>query len=152
MYFYFVSVKRLFGFAVNTLPTNFFFCETNEADKIDDFRREGLRQHHARSDWQAIVKPCLYNMAWEKVKHGWEKAKRTNPSSSAIIFPDIRPAKEYITIFIQSRKSSDNRTKFVPRDTWRVHPRGSSSIAATVFDQNNKTYEALFLIMEPNIY
>ena len=54
------------------------FAKMDEANKIDDFRREWLRQHRARSDWQAIIKPCYDNMAWGKVKHGWEKANRTN--------------------------------------------------------------------------
>ena len=54
------------------------FAKMGEANKIDDFRREWLRQHRARSDWQAIIKPCYDNMAWGKVKRGWEKANRTN--------------------------------------------------------------------------
>ena len=54
------------------------FAKMDEANKIDDFRREWLRQHRARSDWQAIIKPCYDNMAWGKVKRGWEKANRTN--------------------------------------------------------------------------
>ena len=90
-------------------------------------------------------------MAWGKVKAGWGKVNRTNAFTSKIIFQDIRPAEEYSKIFIQS-KTSDNRTKVIGGDTWRVHVRGPSSIAATVFDHNNGTYEALFLIMEPGIY
>ena len=53
----------------------------DEANKIDDFRCEWLRQHRAHSDWQAIIKPCYDNMAWGKVKRGWEKANRTNSIS-----------------------------------------------------------------------
>ena len=135
-------------------PPIFYFAETNKTDEtneIDDFRREWLRQHRARSDWQAIIKPCYDNMAWGKVKAGWGKVNRTNAFTSKIIFQDIRPAEEYSKIFIQS-KTSDNRTKVIGGDTWRVHVRGPSSIAATVFDHNNGTYEALFLIMEPGIY
>ena len=53
----------------------------DEANKIDDFRREWLRQHRAHSDWQAIIKPCYDNMTCGKVKRGWEKANRTNSIS-----------------------------------------------------------------------
>ncbi|XP_022800409.1 uncharacterized protein LOC111338234 [Stylophora pistillata] len=90
-------------------------------------------------------------MAWRKVKAGWVKPNRTNASTSDIIFQDIRPAGEYSEIFIQS-KTSDNRTKDIGGDTWRVYLRGPSSIAATIFDYSNGTYEALFLIMEPGVY
>ena len=54
------------------------FAKKDEANEIDDFRREWLRQHRARSDWQAIIKPCYDNMTCGKVKRGWEKANRTN--------------------------------------------------------------------------
>ena len=128
-----------------------FIAKTNEANKIADFCREWLRQHRAHSDWQAIIKPCYDNMAWGKVKDGWEIANRTDASTSEITFQDIRPAGEYSKIFIQS-KATDNRAKVIGGDTWRVNLRGPSSIAATVFDHNNGTYEALFLIMEPGIY
>ena len=101
-------------------PPIFYFAKTNETNEIDDFRREWLRQHRARSDWQAIIKPCYDNMAWGKVKAGWGKVNRTNAFTSKIIFQDIRPAEEYSKIFIQS-KTSDNRTKVIGGDTWRVH-------------------------------
>ena len=71
---------------------------------------EWLRQHRMRLDWQTIIKSCYDNMAWEKVKRGWEKAYITNASASEIIFQDIRPAEGYSKIFIQS-KTSDNRAK-----------------------------------------
>ena len=125
--------------------------KTNQANKYDDFRREWVRQHRARMDWQAIVNPCYDNMAWGKVKAGWEKPNRTNASTSEIIFQDIRPTREYSKIFIQS-KTSDNITKVIGGDFWRVYVRGPANIAATLFDHNNGTYEALFLIMEPGIY
>ena len=101
--------------------------------------------------WQAIINPCYNNMDWGKVKAGWEKPNRTNASTSEIIFLDIRPAGEYSKIFIQS-KTSDNITKVIGGDFWRVYVRGPANIAATLFDHNNGTYEALFLIMEPGIY
>ena len=98
-----------------------------------------------------IIKPCVDNMAWGLVKEHWGKTNRSNATTSDIIFKDIRPAGEFSKIFIQS-KTSDNRTKLIGGDTWRVYVRGPTSVAATVFDHNNGTYEALFLITEPGVY
>ena len=119
--------------------------------RMQDFRHEWLRQRRARVDWKNIIKPCADNMAWGLVKGDWGKTNRSNVTTSDIIFKDIRPAGEFSKIFIQS-KTSDNRTKLIGGDTWRVYVRGPTSIAATVFDHNNGTYEALFLITEPGVY
>ena len=119
--------------------------------RLQDFRQEWLRQRRARVDWKNIIKPCADNMAWGLVKNHWDKSNRSNATTSDIIFQDIRPAGEFSKIFIQS-KTSDNRTKLIGGDTWRVYVRGPTSIAATVFDHNNGTYEALFLITEPGVY
>ncbi|KAJ7392262.1 hypothetical protein OS493_013641 [Desmophyllum pertusum] len=92
-------------------------------------------------------------MAWGLVKDHWGKINRSNAAISDVIFTDIRPAGEFSKIFIQS-KTSDNRTKLIGGDTWRVYARGpsNSSVAATVFDHNNGTYEALLFITEPGVY
>ena len=121
------------------------------ARRLQDFRKEWLRQRRARIDWKNMIKSCADNMAWGLVKDHWGKTNRSNATTSDIIFKDIRPAGEFSKIFIQS-KTSDNRTKLIGGDTWRVSVRGSASIAATVFDHNNGTYEALFLITEPGVY
>ena len=145
-----VSYTLVFTPLIDHLPFP-SLTKTNKANKYDDFRREWVRQRRARMDWQAIINPCYDNMDWGKVKAGWEKPNRTNASTSEIIFQDIRPAGEYSKIFIQS-KTSDNITKVIGGDFWRVYVRGPANIAATLFDHNNGTYEALFLIMEPGIY
>jgi len=119
--------------------------------RLQDFRHEWLRQRRARVDWKNIIKPCADNMAWGLVKEHWGKTNRSNATTSDIIFQDIRPAGEFSKILIQS-KTSDNRTKLIGGDTWRVYVRGPTSVAATVFDHNNGTYEALFLITEPGVY
>ena len=119
--------------------------------RLQDFQSEWLRQRRARVDWKNIIEPCADNMAWGLVKEHWGKTNRSNATTSDIIFKDIRPAGEFSKIFIQS-KTSDNRTKLIGGDTWRVYVRGPTSIAATVFDHNNGTYEALFLITEPGVY
>lgn len=121
------------------------------AHRFQDFRRQWLRQRRARVDWQSIIKPCSDNMAWGKVNDGWGKLNRSSAVASEVVFWDIRPAGEFSKIFIQS-KTSDNRTKTIGGDTWRVYVRGLASVAATVFDHNNGTYEALFLITEPGAY
>ena len=119
--------------------------------RLQDFRHEWLRQRRARVDWKNLIKPCADNMAWGLVKEHWGKTNRSNATTSDIIFKDIRPAGEFSKSFIQS-KTSDNRTKLIGGDTWRVYVRGPTNIAATVFDHNNGTYEALFLITEPGVY
>ena len=119
--------------------------------RLQDFQNEWLRERRAREDWKNILKPCADNMAWGLGKEHWGKTNRSNASKSDIIFKDIRPAGEFSKIFIQS-KTSDNRTKLIGGDTWRVYVRGPTSVAATVFDHNNGTYEALFLITEPGVY
>ncbi|KAL9954316.1 hypothetical protein ACROYT_G041837 [Oculina patagonica] len=121
------------------------------SNQFHDFRREWLRQRRARVDWQSIIQPCIENMAWGQVKDGWGKLNRSSATTSDVISRDIRPAGQFSKIFIQS-KTSDNRTKVIGGDTWRVYVRGPSSVAATVFDHNNGTYEALFLITEPGVY
>ena len=121
------------------------------AHQFQDFRRQWLRQRRARVDWQSIMKPCNENMAWGQENDGWSKLNRSSAVASEVVFWDIRPAGEFNKIFIQS-KTSDNRTKTIGGDSWRVYVRGPSSVAATVFDHNNGTYEALFLIREPGVY
>ena len=125
--------------------------ETEEMARLEEFRRDWLRQRRARVDWQEILRPCHDNTAWGQVKNGWGKLNRSNANTSDTIFKDIRPAGEFSKIFIQSR-TSDNRTKTIGGDTWRVYVRGPSSVVVTVFDHNNGTYEALFLITEPGVY
>ena len=119
--------------------------------RLEDFRHEWLRQRRERVDWKNMIKPCADNVAWGLVKDYWGKTNRSNATTSDIIFKDIRPAGEFSKIFIQS-KTSDNRTKLIGGDTWRVYLRGPTSLAATVFDHNNGAYEALFLITEPGVY
>ena len=125
--------------------------ETEEIARLEDFRSDWLRQRRARVDWQEILRPCHDNTAWGQVKDGWGKFNRSNANTSDITFKDIRPAGEFSKIFIQSR-TSDNRTKTIGGDSWRVFVRGPSSVVVTVFDHNNGTYEALFLIAEPGVW
>lgn len=123
-----------------------------KVDKLErDFMHQWCRQRKLRVNWEQVIRPCSDNMAWGQVKSGWEKSQRTNASMSSIRYLDIRPAREFSRVFIQSR-TKDGQDKRIGGDSWRVYLRGPSSIAATVFDHNNGTYEALFLIMEPGTY
>ncbi|KAK2560940.1 hypothetical protein P5673_016057 [Acropora cervicornis] len=116
-----------------------------------DFRRDWLRQRRARLDWQSMLKPCHDNMEWGLVKKYWAKENRSSARTSEVVYKDIRPAGEFSKIFIQS-KTADNRTKLIGGDTWRVYAHGVSSVAATMFDHGNGTYEAVFLLTEPGNY
>jgi len=121
------------------------------AKKRHDFLIHWNRERSLRTDWWSILKPCFQNTNWKQVKVGWEKSERSNASTSSIIYQEFRPAREYSRLFIQS-KTKDGRTKIYGGDSWRVYLRGPASFSATVFDHNNGTYEALFLVMEPGVY
>ena len=118
---------------------------------VQEFQREWLRQRRAQVDWESLARPCVGHIAWGEVKEGWGKQNRTNATVSVISYWDIRPAGEYSKFFIQSR-TADGKVKNIGGDSWRVYVRGTSSLAATVFDHNNGSYEALFLLLEPGIY
>ena len=136
---------------VQVIPNSKTEQSSPVSHRFRDFRHQWLRQRRARLDWPSMVKPCVENMAWGQVNDGWGKLNRSSAIASDVTFWDIRPAGEFSRIFIQS-KTADNRTKVIGGDTWRVYVRGPSSVAATVFDYNNGTYEALFLILEPGVY
>ena len=147
----FVLSNSLWDIRTGLLTFYSYPRETEEMARLEDFRRDWLRQRRARVDWQEILRPCHDNTAWGQVKNGWGKLNRSNANTSDIIFKDIRPAGEFSKIFIQSR-TSDNRTKTIGGDSWRVYVRGPSSVVVTAFDHNNGTYEALFLSTEPGVY
>ena len=119
--------------------------------RYQDFRNEWFRQRRARVDWQSMIQPCSDNLAWGLVKNQWGKTNRSSAAESEVVYQEIKPAGEFSKIFIQS-KTVNNQTKLIGGDTWRVYLRGPSSVAATVFDHRNGTYEALFLLTEPGIY
>ena len=119
--------------------------------RYQDFRSEWFRQRRARLDWRSMIQPCIDNLPWGLVKNQWGKTNRSSAAASEIVYQEIKPAGEFSKIFIQS-KTVNNQTKLIGGDTWRVYLRGPSSVAATVFDHQNGTYEALFLLTEPGIY
>lgn len=115
----------------------------------DDFKSQWLKYSKAGLDWKGILNPCKSDMEW-KTK-GLETINRSSGNTSEIFSVDIRPAGEFSKIFIQSR-TADGRLKIIGGDAWRVYVTGPSSLVAKVFDYNNGTYEAMFLVMEPGVY
>ena len=119
--------------------------------EVRHFQREWFRQRRHRVDWKSLVRPCMSQMGWGETKPGWGKQNRSNAAASSISFWDVRPAGEYSKFLIQSR-TVDGRAKSIGGDWWRVYLRGPASLAATIFDHNNGSYEVLFLLMEPGVY
>lgn len=76
---------------------------------------------------------------------------KTSPEQSKIFNLEIRPAGEFTRFFIQTY-TSNNQKKNIGGDAWRIMLIGPSTLSATVFDHNDGTYEALFLILEPGKY
>ena len=116
-----------------------------------DFRDNWLRIHLARTDWRAILRPCLDQMAWGTLKSGWGKANRSSARTSSISYVDIQPSGQFTRIFIQTR-TANGQEKTIGGDFWRVFFTGPANVAATVFDHQNGTYEAIALLVEPGNY
>ena len=127
------------------------FNKYNEPSRKERFVAEWCRQRHARVDWKLFLAPCKDNMAWGATKEGWGKENATDAMMSYISMFSIRPAGEFSKFSIQSQ-TSGGRPKTIGGDAWRVHMIGPSSIAPTVFDHGNGTYEVLFLALEPGLY
>ena len=115
------------------------------------FRENWCRQSQARTDWKSVLAPCIGNTRLGMTKEGWGRENATDAINSYISLWDIRPAGEYSRFSIQTQ-TSDGRLKTIGGDAWRVHLTGPSSIAPTVFDHGNGTYEVLFLVLEPGLY
>ena len=104
-----------------------------------------------RVDWEQILKPCRGNLAWGVSLPGWEVEHRTDPDVSYISMWDIRPCGEFSRFSIRTVTSS-GQEKTIGGDSWRVQLKGPASVAGTVFDHMNGTYEIVFLITEPGNY
>lgn len=119
--------------------------------KIADFMKQWCRIRQARVDWEQILKPCKGNLAWGTKLPGWEFEFRTDPDESYISLWDIRPCGEFSRLSIRT-VTSKGLEKKIGGDSWRVHLKGPASVAGTVIDHMNGTYEVLFLIIEPGNY
>ena len=119
--------------------------------RTTDFMRQWCRIRQARVDWELMLKPCKGNLAWGVSLPGWETEQRTDPDESFISLWDIRPCGEFSRLSIRT-VASNGREKHIGGDSWRVQLKGPASVAGTVFDLMNGTYEVVFLITEPGNY
>ena len=166
MFFGGCSLFRKF-FKILTVPIficfilfNFFYlndvfwtnnCNTPPIKQRRNFHQNWCRMSKARLEWRSILAPCVGNTRLGVTKEGWGRENATDPVKSYISLWDIRPVGQFSKFSIQSQ-TSDGRLKKIGGDAWRIHLTGPSSIAPTVFDLNNGTYEVLFLAMEPGVY
>ena len=137
---------------VKLLPYN-LMASKNGTQKYasERFRYNWLRIHLARTDWRAILRPCLDQMAWGTLKSGWGKVNRSSARTSSIRYVDIQPSGQFTRIFIQTR-TANGQEKTIGGDFWRVFFTGPANVAATVFDHQNGTYEVIALLVEPGNY
>lgn len=116
-----------------------------------NFTHHWLRLNQARTNWQAILRPCKDQQSWVTVRQGWTNDKRSSASESFISHMDIQRSGHFSRIFIQSQ-TAKGKPKTFGGDSWRVYITGPANIAAHVFDHENGTYEAIALIMEAGKY
>ncbi|KAK3713715.1 hypothetical protein QZH41_020709, partial [Actinostola sp. cb2023] len=116
---------------------------------LHNFMRDWCRVRRARVDWEQILKPCQDKLKWGS--NNLELGLQTDPGSSYISLWDIRPAGEFSKFSIQST-SIKGVLKTIGGDSWRVNINGPSSVAGTLFDHSNGTYEVLFLVTVPGVY
>lgn len=116
-----------------------------------DFMRQWCRIRRARVDWEQMLKPCKRSLAWGSKLPGWGTEYRTDPDESYISLWDIRPCGEFSRLSIRTL-AINGQEKRIGGDSWRVQLKGPASVAGTVFDHMNGTYEVLFLIIEPGDY
>ena len=118
---------------------------------LDVFKRDWCRLQKGRLDWKEILRPCLNLTVWSPIKPGFGVNQITDPSKSFISGWNIKAAGEFSRFVIQT-VSAGNVEKTIGGDSWRIHIQGPSSLAPTIFDHNNGTYEVLFLIIEDGDY
>ena len=122
-----------------------------EINRLDGFRRDWCRVRDARLDWKAILSSCRDKTTWDQRTFGQQSDVRTDAQESVISQWVLGEAGEFSKFVLQSKTAlGDNKS--VGGDSWRIHVKGTSSVPVTVTDNNNGTYEALFLVYEPGQY
>ena len=116
---------------------------------VVDFKLAWCQIRMRRYDWKNMIGHCLRQVPWDATP--LDEKLQTRASLSYVKSMDIKPAGFFSKIYIQS-VSMENRNKTIGGDSWRVDIRGPSNMAATVHDENNGLYEAVFLIEEPGLY
>ena len=117
--------------------------------RLKDFKRDWCRIRRLRVDWERILEPCRGKTAWREKQ--LEAALLTDAENSYVSLWDIRPAGEFSRFSIQSQTAA-GQLKTFGGDSWRVHVNGPVSVAGTVFDLMNGTYEVVFLPTVPGEY
>ena len=147
-YYYYCLNYQVFSVAKINDPKIISWVNINSERNL---RYNWLRMHRARTDWRALLKPCADQMALGTSKSGWGRVNTSSASTSYISYMDIQPSGQFSRIFIQTRTAS-GQDKTIGGDFWRVLFTGPASVAATVFDHQNGTYEAMALLVEPGNY
>lgn len=127
------------------------FPKYSNDPKIENFMKDWCRIRKASVDWEGMLRPCDGMTAWNPNTERPREDQQTDPDSSLISLWDIRPAGEFSKFSIQS-KTVKGKVKRIGGDSWRVHVIGPSSVAGTLFDHTNGTYEVLFLVTVPGVY
>ena len=154
---YKAAIFSLVVFLVVKCPFSTALCTTasGKIDKIKareeivDFKITWCQQRIHRYDWKVSLGPCLQSIPWESAL--WDREYHTDAYQSFVKFMDIKPSGFFSKIVIQS-VSIARRNKTCGGDSWRVNIRGPSNMAATVYDKNDGSYQAVFLVMEPGTY
>lgn len=128
------------------------WTKTSVEKSFEIFKQDWCRIQRARLEWKDVLGPCLNSTVWEEpIKARLGINQITDPSKSYISHWDIRNAGEFSRFVIQT-VSTSNLLKIIGGDTWRISIQGPSSLAPTVLDFYNGTYEVLFLIIEDGDY
>ena len=119
---------------------------------FDVFKQDWCRMQRARLEWREVLGPCFNFTEWEEPSNTGQGINQiTDPGKSFISHWDIKQAGEFSRFVIQTvTPTSDVKT--IGGDSWRIHLHGASSLAPTVFDHSNGTYEVLFLVIEGGDY
>lgn len=128
-----------------------YLISTVSRNTLEEFRSDWCRVREARTNWRSLLSSCDWNARWGEPLEGWSEENSTDPNMSYVSLMTINPAGEFSRISIQSQTSS-GQPKSVGGDSWVIHVRGPSTLAPTIIDHGNGTYEALFLVMEPGKY
>ena len=140
--------KHLYRYVLNV--TIFVIFAQATTKWREQFKNNWCRERRARCEWKTILEPCQGKPEqWGLEK--WDNAEKTDPNLSFISLMTLHPTWHYSKFFIQS-VSTNNRSKSFGGDAWRVNIRGAASVAASVYDLNNGTYEVVFLVVEPGTY
>jgi len=125
---------------------------TAKESTFDVFKQDWCRLQRARLEWREVLGPCFNSTEWEEPSNVGQGINQiTDPGKSFISRWDIRQAGEFSHFVIQTMTPS-NDLKTIGGDSWRIHLHGPSSLAPTVIDHDDGTYEVLFLIIEGGDY